>query len=249
TAGAWQGVGNALFELGEVDSAEVALRRAIELDVNSVPARLALASILDKKGAASQAEDVLVSCAPVSYDTECAKEYAILLMKRGASASARDTLMSLVQSRSWDKEVYFTLAQALAAEGDPDGAELMRTRFGEIESVDGEIFRLQERIRLNPSSLRERFELADRYRAVGRTLDAARTLNAATVLAPGNMNIRNNIGVLLLESEQPAAAAEQFKAILRIDPAFDAARTNLERAESRMRATGDNGNAPQDLSF
>ena len=61
-------------------------------------------------------------------------------------------------------------------------------------------------------------------------MDAVNALEAALVLAPGNVHIRNNIGLLLLNSEQPKAAAIVFRQIMAIDSTFQPAYENLERA-------------------
>ncbi len=232
--GALQGVGNAWFELGETDSAEVALQRALEMDSQHVASRLALANVLEKKGDADAIEHILAPCGATSYDSECAKEFAMQLIRAGKTGAAVDSLELILPERPWDKEVFFALAQALAAEGRNAEAEEARTRFSEIEATDADIFRLQERISLSPESLRERLELADRYRNLGRTMDAARTLSAALVLAPNNLNIRNNIGLLLLNSNQAEAAAQQFQFIIRMDSTSIAAKSNLAKAAAQL---------------
>lgn len=232
TAAAWQGVGNAYFELGRVDSAEVALRNALKID-GAIPAiRLALASVLDKQGRTDAALEALAPCASTTIDSACAKEYAVQLMKKGQMTAALDSLRLVQEIRPWDKEVYFSLGQALAANGLDSEAEESRIAFAEIDSLDRQIFRLNERIALNPGSLRDRLELADNYRIAGRPMDAARTLNSALVLAPNNLHIRNNIGVLLLESEQYEDARRQFEFILAADSTFTSAQRNLQRIDS-----------------
>ena len=237
TAGAYQGVGNTWFELGEADSAVAALRKAIELDPSSVPVRLSLASIYRSKGETESEREVLAPCAAVSFDTECARDYSQVLLREGKAPAALDSLSKLVVERPWDKQVYFAYARSLDATGRRREAQSARERFAEIEAVDKEIFRMRERIALNPESLRDRFELADLYRKVGRPLDAVNTLEAALVLAPGNLHIRNNIGLLLLDSEQPEAAAIVFRQIMAIDSSFTPAYQNLERARKAAMAT------------
>jgi thioredoxin-like negative regulator of GroEL len=59
-------------------------------------------------------------------------------------------------------------------------------------------------------------------------------LSAALALAPNNLNIRNNIALLLMNSDQPEPAAEQFRLILRMDSTFTGAKENLRRAEAMM---------------
>lgn len=53
-------------------------------------------------------------------------------------------------------------------------------------------------------------------------------------LDPGNADLRNNLGIILVRAGDSAGAIEQFEAALKVNPWHAAARRNLEQVRPKL---------------
>ena len=63
---------------------------------------------------------------------------------------------------------------------------------------------------------------------------AVETYRELVALEPDNADFRNNFGILLVRSGNIGPSIEQFEAALKINPAHEAARRNLELARKKL---------------
>jgi Flp pilus assembly protein TadD len=73
----------------------------------------------------------------------------------------------------------------------------------------------------------------DRAVANGRIPFATETYRELIALEPGDPELHNNFGILLARSGDYRGAEEQFQMALKLNPALDAARRNLEIARKK----------------
>jgi tetratricopeptide (TPR) repeat protein len=231
TAAAWHGLGQAYFEVGNADSTILCLRRAIDLDPRYTPARVSIASAFSAIGQYDRAETEAREALKYGDDVEPKKLLANLLVNQGRADEAIGILERIRDERPWDAQVQYDAARALQQLGREDEATIARAAFEWNTANDAEIFRLQERIRLTPTNVRDRLELADMYRYIGRTDEALATMYPVMFLVPGNLFIRNNIGVLHLSREEFAQARSYFESGVSADSTFLPARLGLARLE------------------
>jgi len=95
-----------------------------------------------------------------------------------------------------------------------------------IQAVNGSLELLAEAVRRYPQNAIFRSLLGDVYQMIGRYPEAAAQYREATELAPKWVKPRFNLGMANLQIE-PAQAAEDFKAVLRMDPSNTLARLYL----------------------
>ena len=68
----------------------------------------------------------------------------------------------------------------------------------------------------------------------GRLNDAASAYQELVELHPGDSDLHNNFGIILAKSGDLVAAAAQFEAALRVNPAHPVARRNLEAIRKKL---------------
>lgn len=225
----WHGLGQAHFEAGRVDSALTALRRAAAIDSTYAPARVAASAVLRVSGDYEAAERELRAAARHDSSFSTRKELANVLLARDKEGEAARLLFRLASARPWDAQVQYDLARASRALGLEEEAGRAYARFEENTAAEAEAFRLRERIRLAPASVRDRLELVDVYRAAGRIDEAIATIYPVIYLVPNNPQLRNNAALLNLSRGDTAHARSMFESALRIDSTFAPARDGLRR--------------------
>jgi Flp pilus assembly protein TadD len=119
----------------------------------------------------------------------------------------------------------YNLANALALQGDLSAAA---ANFRQVLSAV-------------PNDIPSREHLVDALTRLATStfssgqLEAAGTyLRELVQLEPGNADLRNNFGIVLVRTGEIASAIEQFRAALRADPAHQAARRNLDLARKKL---------------
>ena len=119
----------------------------------------------------------------------------------------------------------YNLANALALQGDLSAAA---ANFREVLSAV-------------PNDIPARDHLVDALTRLATStfssgqLEAAGTyLRELVQLEPGNADLHNNFGIVLVRTGEIASAIEQFEAALRAEPAHQAARRNLDLARKKL---------------
>ncbi len=232
TAQAWHGIGQAHVETGEADSALTAFDRSLAIDPTYVPGRVARAAALLAEGDVDGAEETLRPAVEQAGAEEARRMLANILVSESRAEEALELLQPLREARPHDAQVAYDLGRTLRMLGREAEAREELGRFEELSQVDAAVFRLQERIRLTPTSLRDRLELVDVYRMAGRLDEALGTLYPVMYLVPDNLHLRNNAAILHLARGDTAAARSLFESALEVDPDFEPARVGLERLGS-----------------
>ncbi len=237
TAAAWHGLGQAYFELGDGDSASISFNRSVTLDPNYVPVRLSLAKFHASSGQYAEAErelrDVLgdVDAGGPSDAVEVRRQLANALIAQDHNDEAIVILEGLASSLPWDPQIQYDLGRSLRATGREAEANRAFARFESNTSTQAEVFRLQERIRLTPGSIRDRLELVDVFRRSGRLEEALGALAVVVYMVPDNLHILNNAAILQVEAGRPDAARRLFTSAIDADSMFLPAYLGLSRLE------------------
>lgn len=222
------GHAEALYNLGLLDvrerrweAAVGSLRRAVAADPADVDARLLLAECLEETGRRDVAADVL------QEGLERRPHERRLLWALGS-------LWANVTDRTGDAaEVFERLL-----ESDPDDVRAMRA-LAEVHVANGAIAAAAELY----EALYERFpgdaELAYQVgysrRRLGDLEGARRALEAALGGRPDAAEVLYELGLLEMQAERHAAAADHLRRVVELDPHHTAAFMNLGRA---LRAAG-----------
>ncbi len=69
----------------------------------------------------------------------------------------------------------------------------------------------------------------------GRVDEAARYYRELIELQPGNADLHNNFGILLVRGGDITGGIDQFQAALKADPTHQAARRNLDLARKKLK--------------
>jgi tetratricopeptide (TPR) repeat protein len=135
----------------------------------------------------------------------------------------------------WRGRVEVALTVAAAKISAEDRAGLAGV-FADIAAWDDPQRAYQARCRLAELVLAYRPERAESW--IGAFQTAAGCLLDALEAEPREPMLLNHTGVLLYELCEPSAAADLFRAAVRLDPSHPQAATNLEHARSRARTPG-----------
>jgi hypothetical protein len=130
-------------------------------------------------------------------------------------------------------ELALSVAARRLAENDLEGLAAV---YADVTEWDDAERRYQARCRLTELVLGHRPATADGW--VGPFFTATGSVLAALEQEPREPVLLNHAGVMLYEMFQAAAAADLFKAVLRLDPDHPHARANLEQARARTRSQG-----------
>ena len=106
-----------------------------------------------------------------------------------------------------------------------------RILFQQMNTTQGSV---GARLGLLPHLVAALAQLGTSAFSEGRAAAAADYYRELVGLDPGNADLHNNFGIVLVRIGDIAGGIEQFNAALRADPAHQAARRNLELARKRL---------------
>jgi len=95
---------------------------------------------------------------------------------------------------------------------------------------------LREFEKANPNDFESRVRRAEILTRQGKLSEAISQLNEALRLKPDSADVHNNLGLLLLMTNQPEKSLPYFSAALRLRPDFAIAQDNLARAQKQIDA-------------
>jgi Flp pilus assembly protein TadD len=147
----------------------------------------------------------------------------------GKSAEAVEQFQHALRLQPDYSGARYNLANSLAAEGRLEEAA---RQFREVVSAAPQDTSARSRLATVVRSL------GDQAASEGRLEAAIGSYRELAALEPQNADVRNNLGILLMRTGAVAGAVAdavtEFEAALRIDPAHQAARRNLELAKKRV---------------
>jgi predicted TPR repeat methyltransferase/Flp pilus assembly protein TadD len=229
-AGVHDELGLVLRELGRLDEAEIACRKALELDPGHAPAHINLAEQFKRRGRLRDAKEHLLSAIRLSPDSTTARiSLGEVLVDLGEIQPAVDLYREIIAATSTPAPVYVRLGIALRALGDTAGA---------IEAC-------QQAVTLAPGAPEAHYHLAETFMIANHASDArqsvqramqlpgARVLHSAALAALGDVEAAIDgllaagadrgqclaiLGHRLLELGQRGPALECFRRRLECNP-------------------------------
>jgi len=200
---------------------EALMRKRIRRDPDNFTAHFNLGGVLQAKGDLDGAVQELHEAVRIRpQDAVALNTLGAMLALRDDAPGAEKMFRAAVESRPDYADAQYNLAATLLAR----------------EAVDEAIPHLREVVRLQPADMKARAKLAEAVETRGRQRAQAGRLEEATAdfrevvsLEPQDSDACTNLGVALAMHGDFTGAKEQFERALRINPANDAARKNLDR--------------------
>jgi TolB-like protein/Flp pilus assembly protein TadD len=187
SAEAFAALGLARWQLGQTDAAESALRQAVRLDENYVPAQLWLAGVLGEQGRYPEERLVLEKAMELDPLNELlAVNYSTNLARGGDWASAREIMQGLVDLR-------------------PDSTTLLRSMaMHEIEQGNlSQGWKLARRsYELQPDNPEDTAALATSWIVLGKPDEAERLLLPAMEQSDQNINLLGTYWKMLVVAKR-----------------------------------------------
>jgi tetratricopeptide (TPR) repeat protein len=203
----------------QFEKAAVDLRTAMELDPDAPQPRAAMGDLLDAQGDAAGATQWYQSAAERLQNTDPALLYrlALVLYRSGSPAAAIDPLTRALARNEAFAEAHYLLGLA----------------YRDSHKLEAAVGALEQAIRIAPSLVAAREELADLYRVLGRAEDEAAQLQA---LAARDDQIERRIAVALAEArrQQYGRALELLAAEAQRSPSDSRVHLALGRVHLRM---------------
>ena len=122
------------------------------------------------------------------------------------------------------------LERAIAAHPSAAAYDALGAYFGQQNQLSCALSAFRSAVHLAPGSWEAHYDLAIALLQHGDAQQAVRELRTASGLKPGTPQIDLALGVALSQSNQPAAAIDAFKAVLKIDPKSIPALDGLTKA-------------------
>ena len=196
SAEAYAALGLARMQIGQLDAAESALRQAVELNADFIPAQLWLAGVLGQQGRYPEESLVLEEAMKRDPLNELlAINYANNLSTRGDWATGRDLMQRLVDLR-------------------PDSTTLLRS-MARFEMVNGNLvdgWRLAHRAwLLQPDNPEDIVAFAASWMALGELDQAEQLVEAGLEKSAQNMGLLHTYWQLLLVGERYEEAESGIK--------------------------------------
>ena len=208
----WHGLGRAYLEIDKPDSARIALKYAIELDPTYPGSYAALSEVEERLGNVDEAiSNMREAQEKAPHSTHYKSELGRLLVISGQPDKALAWLEPLLSQPPVKSQTLFALGRALRALGKVEEAEHIEEQFAILSEREGEVFRLEERVRLNPRSIQDRLLLVDAQRQIQDYWSAIDQLLIVESLSDPNPGIQRNLGALYLAIGDSMRAAQRFR--------------------------------------
>ena len=222
---AWRTLGALSGQLGLLDEAETACRRALEIDGTHTGVLQTLGKILHQKGDSEQATAIYQRLRGIRPDDLAMLEsLGLLYQEQKHYHEAVDCFRQRISLQPGNPVIYNYLGNCLVATGDIDNAT--------------SAFRVA--LQRKPDYVDALVNLGNLLQASGDVEQALRYYERALQLQPSHAVILNNIGNACYRLGRNAEAIEFYHRALRIRPDYAAAYNNLGNA---LQLRGDLGDA------
>jgi two-component system, chemotaxis family, chemotaxis protein CheY len=213
--------GECLMLLGNMESAEQSLNRALEISDNFLPAHKTSAELQLRQGNVDRAIEYLSQADRISPMDTCRKvKLGKLLLSRGRDVEARTCLDKAVKLSSQAERV--DVLRRVAE------VYMENNQFAEAEEFFVQI------VKTNPEQVETINRLGIALRRQGKLDEAEAYYRMALENHPENPSIHYNLGVLQFSKRDRENARRSLMEAIRLDPGFDKARSVLEHVEASI---------------
>lgn len=215
----WHAVSGVYAELGQLDSALVAIGNSLRIDSGYSPALVSSADYKSQRGDYEQALlDMHVAKARGAFSSSFQLKLAKLENLAGDPQKAAQILFELAQREPWNYSAIFELAQAFRRLGEEEKAKSLFLA-ADAARIDAQPVELLERVVASqPLDFEKRVSLADAFRDQTRFEDAIPHYLAAIRLRPNNVELQANVATVFLQSGNEQEAIARFRSVLTTDP-------------------------------
>jgi tetratricopeptide (TPR) repeat protein len=215
----WHAISGVYSELGNLDSALVAISNSLKLDASYGPALVSSADYKSQKGEFDGALlDMRSALTRMAPSPSLVLKLAKLENSAGDPKTAVSLLKPLMLQEPWNYSVKFELGQALRRVGEEKNAQALFLAADQARRDAQPIELLERIVSSRPADFEQRILLADAYRDQQRFSDALPHYHAAIRLRPNNLDLLANVATIYLQSGNEQEAIARFRSILMTDP-------------------------------
>jgi tetratricopeptide (TPR) repeat protein len=230
-------MGTVYDRLGKADSARAAYERAIALDSSNAEAHMMYGQFLEKTGNLKEALEHSRKALSLEPDRPN-YQFAVgsQLYQLGQLKEAVPHLKKAADARLLHYPAQHNLGQVLMRLGREEEAERYMARADSSRALMDTITSAQSVATRNPKSVDAWIRLGKLFRRADEQSRAIRAFSRAASLEPNNLQVRKNIGEVMLREGHPTKAIPHFRAVLQSDQSQAEVWMNLSVAYAK---TGD----------
>ncbi len=214
----WHGLGRAYLQIGNYDSARVALDKSIELAPTYAGNYAALSELDQIDGDHAQAVANMRRAFQLEPSSKLYRsDYGRLLTSAGQYAEALTVLQPLLEQPPVKAQTLFVLARTLRGLERTEEAAHIEAEFEHLAELEEAVFRLEERVRLNPRGVRDRLSLADAYREGSSPHQAIDQLLIVEMISEPNASLQRNLASLFAAIGNSTESARRIELAEKIE--------------------------------
>ena len=248
--------GIALAAAGQLDAAEAAQRRALQLNPYYADIHYDLGTVHVRRGETDAARLEFQRTLKLDpLHVEANYNLGVLLLGQGRHREALPFLETAARLRPRKPEMHNNLGSALVMSGRNKEATVAFRRALELNAgsaethnnlaqalaavndPNGALFHYRQAAALQPDSAITRFNLGIFLELQNRPDEAIATYRESLRIDPKSGDVWNNLGVALAKQRQLEQAIDAFRKSVELSPQHASARQNLERATSMLNQT------------
>jgi tetratricopeptide (TPR) repeat protein len=218
--GAYNGLGAALFEKGQVNEAIEQYQKALKINHNYVEAYNNLGNALKQKG---QVDEAIVQ---YQKALEMDPNYAKAHYNLGNALFQKRRVDEAIEQFQKALEINPTIAEAHYDLGNA---------FYQKEEVDEAMFQYQKALEINPNYAEAHNNLGNALYQKGQMDEAIAHHQKALEINPNFADAHNNLGIALAKKGQLNEAIDQFQEALQIKSDYRDAQNNLVKVQAMAR--------------
>lgn len=205
--------------LGKVDSAMYAYRRALAIDSSYAPAYAWLGQLHKEQGETNEA--IAYTERALALDSTNLKyQYFLgnLSLEADRPEAAVAHLQPVVLDQPWHYAAHYNLGRAYARLGKQQQARKHLAKADTLQEKADEIEQLRGMAQERPRQLRRWIELGNALQEIGRFRQAEDVYSLALSLEPDNVAVRNDLANLAMLRGDTTEAIRRYETILETNP-------------------------------